>query len=195
MSFGALLAKRVAVPAEQVAALEGHYRLLVRWNRRLNLTTVIEVEEAVERHYAESLFLAARVEGASAVDVGSGAGFPGFPLAVAQPGMQVTLVEADQRKAAFLRECSDLAANVRVACRRGSELVERVDVVVGRAVVVDDLLEVAVRLARRVSFLVGGAEKERLEGDARLVGVVAERLPWGEARWLVTAAVRGEADD
>ncbi len=192
MQFGDLLRRRVAVSSEVAASLEAHYRLMLRWNRRLNLTTVTELEAAVERHYAESLFLAERVEGGSVYDVGSGAGFPGFPLAVFRPSMRVTLVESDQRKAAFLRESSDLAANVRVACVRGAELRERVDWVVGRAVRVEDLLEPAVRLASRIAFLVGVAEKDVLVGDRRLGAVSAVQLPWGEARWLVVGDVSRE---
>jgi 16S rRNA (guanine(527)-N(7))-methyltransferase RsmG len=196
MKFGELLRRRLEgimpVPAGVAEALEAHYELMLRWNRRLNLTTVTELGAAVERHYAESLFLAARVEGGTVCDVGSGAGFPGFPLAVFRPSLKVTLVESDQRKAAFLREASDLAANVRVACVRGAELRERVDWVVGRAVRVEDLMEPAVRLASRVAFLVGVAEKDALVGDGRLRGVSVEQLPWGEARWLVVGDVSRE---
>jgi 16S rRNA (guanine(527)-N(7))-methyltransferase RsmG len=193
MKFGELLRRRLEgimpVPAGVAEALEAHYELMLRWNRRLNLTTVTEVAAAVERHYAESLFLAARVEGGTVYDIGSGAGFPGFPLAVFRRSLKVTLVESDQRKAAFLREASDLAGNVRVACVRGRELRERMDWVVGRAVRVEDLMDPALRLALRVAFLVGVVEKDALVRDSRLEGISVEQLPWGEARWLVVGDV------
>lgn len=193
MTFGQALRGRLAglveISDRVVSVLEAHYQLLVRWNRRLNLTSVVELEAAVERHYSESLLLAARVGSGTVYDIGSGAGFPGFVVGAYCGGCRVTLVESDQRKAAFLREASDLVSNVRVACVRGSELLERVDWVVGRAVRIEDVLEVGLRLTSRIGVLVGETEKERLVGEARLQEVEAKRLPWGEARWLVVGSI------
>ncbi|MCX7603603.1 MAG: class I SAM-dependent methyltransferase, partial [Bryobacteraceae bacterium] len=121
------LAPAGSLAPEQVEALWRHYELLERWNARINLTRVIELEEAARFHYGESLFVAAHLpEGIRTVaDVGSGAGFPGFVIAVARPELEVTLIESDQRKAAFLREASDLAPNVRVVARRSREVTGR----------------------------------------------------------------------
>ncbi|GIU74476.1 MAG: hypothetical protein KatS3mg004_1563 [Bryobacteraceae bacterium] len=140
----------------QVEALWRHYELLARWNARMNLTRVVELEEAIRVHYVESLFVAAQLplETRSVADLGSGAGFPGFVVAVARPELQVTLIESDQRKAAFLREASDLAPNVRVVATRGREVAARFDVVLSRAVRADDVVELARRTARWV-MLVG----------------------------------------
>ncbi|GIU80586.1 MAG: hypothetical protein KatS3mg005_3824 [Bryobacteraceae bacterium] len=154
----------------QIRALWQHYELLRRWNARINLTRVIELEAAVRFHYAESLFVATRVppEVQSVVDVGSGAGFPGFVLAVARPELQVTLLESDQRKAAFLREASDFAPNVHVLARRSSEVEGRWDLAVSRAVRAEDVLEFARRSADRV-MLVGTelpAEESSEEWDS-----------------------------
>ena len=76
----------------QVAALEQHYGLLTRWNKVLNLTAVRSVEEAVERHYCESVFAAIHLPAGpiSVADVGSGAGFPGIPIAILRPDCLVT---------------------------------------------------------------------------------------------------------
>lgn len=140
----------------QVQALWRHYELLRLWNARINLTRVVELEAAVQFHYAESLFVATQIPQyiRSAVDVGSGAGFPGFVLAVAWPELQVTLLESDQRKAAFLREASDFAPNVRVLARRSGEVEGRWDLAVSRAVRGEDVLEFARRAAKWV-MLVG----------------------------------------
>lgn len=181
------------VSDEQIGILEEHFSLLLRWNRRLNLTTITDMEEAVERHYAESLFLAAHVSGGSVYDIGSGAGFPGFPIAVARPEARVSLVESDQRKAAFLREASDLVGNIRVICARGSDLAEPADWVVGRAVRLEDLLEPAARIAARIAVLVGVNEKDQLLLDNRVASCDLQQLPWGEARWLVTADLNRSA--
>jgi 16S rRNA (guanine527-N7)-methyltransferase len=78
----------------QWTALEMHFQLLQRWNKVLNLTRIERPEEAALRHYAESLFLAGHLPQGSLriVDVGSGPGFPGLPVAVVRPECSVTLV-------------------------------------------------------------------------------------------------------
>ena len=107
----------------EIEGLRAHYELLVHWNRRINLTSVREPREIVERHFGESLFLAARMpKVGSVVDVGSGAGFPGLPVAVVRRGLKVTLVESVGKKAAFLRECARDYGSVKVCgCRLSEE--------------------------------------------------------------------------
>src|SRR5881394_2420015 len=89
----------------QLNALCDHYRLLLSWNERLNLTRVVSAAEAARIHYVESLFLGAQLPPGALriVDVGSGAGFPGIPVAILRPECKVDLVESHQRKAVFLR--------------------------------------------------------------------------------------------
>ena len=151
---------------EQIAALEGHYETLVRWNRSLNLTSISGLEEAVERHYCESLFLAASLPPGPLriADIGSGAGFPGFPVAVVRPECSVTLVESHQRKAVFLREVSRALPNVRVLSKRAEALGAILKVVAANA----DLLTGAEEPPREMGF---GWERE-----------IA--LPWGRQRFL-----------
>src|ERR1035438_2527106 len=93
-------------------ALQRYLDLLLRWNARVNLTAVRDPEKIVTRHFGESLF-AARVllrgrEDAAAAstlaDVGSGAGFPGIPMKLFAPQLELTLIEAHNKKAVFLRE-------------------------------------------------------------------------------------------
>lgn len=193
MSFTAHLARRleglVPVPDDLAKVLERHYRLLLTWNRRLNLTRITDLASAVERHYAESLFLAAQITPGTVFDVGSGAGFPGFPVAAFHPRATVTLVESDQRKAAFLRETSDLLANIRVTCARSDQLAGECDWLIARAVRLEEVLEPALRLASRIALLVGASEEQQLRGHRLLANVSSSLLPWGDARWLVTAAV------
>ena len=75
---------------EEFPALRLHYELLQRWNQKLNLTRI----DSIERNYGESLFLAQHLPPGelSICDVGSGAGFPGFPVAVARPECRVALI-------------------------------------------------------------------------------------------------------
>jgi 16S rRNA (guanine(527)-N(7))-methyltransferase RsmG len=173
----------VSLTAAQIALLEAHYSLMVRWNKVLNLTRVEELEEAVEVHYAESLFLGAHLprEGIAIADVGSGAGFPGFPVAVLRPDCVVTLIESQQRKAVFLKEVSRGIGNVRIVAGRGEDVRERFDHVVSRAVSYEDLTGVLQKLALYADILTGGKEPPPALGFCWKHPVV---LPWGHGRFL-----------
>jgi len=83
-----------------------YIELLVRWNRTISLTTVSDPLEIVKFHFGESLFAASQFEMQKSrlADVGTGAGFPGLPLALAIPSLQVTLIESNAKKCAFLAE-------------------------------------------------------------------------------------------
>jgi 16S rRNA (guanine527-N7)-methyltransferase len=89
-----------------VARFEAYLSLLVKWNARINLTALREPEQIVRRHFAEGIFAAERVPAAvhTLLDYGSGAGFPGIPVAICRPHLAVTLAESQSKKAAFLRE-------------------------------------------------------------------------------------------
>lgn len=106
----------VTLAAEQVRLISIYIDLLQRWNVRINLTAVREPDAIVTRHFGESLFLAACLwprnrahvtspgSAPHALDLGSGAGFPGLPLKIYAPQLQLTLAESNQKKAAFLNE-------------------------------------------------------------------------------------------
>jgi 16S rRNA (guanine527-N7)-methyltransferase len=181
----ARLAGIVELSAEQVRLLEAHYRLLALWNRTLNLSAITGLEEAIERHYCESLFLGAHLPpGPLAIaDIGSGAGFPGFPVAVLRPDCSVTLIESHQRKAVFLREASRALAGVKVVAKRAEDVGDRFDVAISRAVSFRDLAPTLKMLAPSADLL-SGAERP----PARMGFEWKEpvRLPWGGARFLWT---------
>ncbi len=103
-----------------------YLRLLVRWNGTYNLTAVRDPQEMVTRHLLASLTLHPYLQGGSLADLGSGAGLPGIPLAMAQPQLQVTLVESNGKKARFLREALRTLGigNARVAESRAEALDE-----------------------------------------------------------------------
>src|ERR1700730_17812366 len=99
------------VPAALLPQLSTYLDLPLKWNARTNLTAIRDPEEIVRRHFGESLFAARHLDpatpgfGAGALlDVGSGAGFPGIPIALLRPGIQVTLAESQSKKSSFLRE-------------------------------------------------------------------------------------------
>jgi len=169
--------------ASEIALLEAHWELLQRWNKKLNLTTINDLRTAVERHYAESLFLGLHLPPGplQVVDIGSGPGFPGFPVAVLRPDCTVTLVESHQRKAVFLREACRKLLNVRVLAKRAEDVSEVFDMVVSRAVSYQDLEGNLRRLASQAMLLTG------LEAPPDSLGFVWEPpipLPWGMSRFL-----------
>ena len=94
---------------DHAAPLLAYLALLLRWNRAYNLTAIRDPQEMVAKHLLDSLAMHASVDaiaaaGGSLADLGTGAGLPGIPLAIAKPGLQVALVEANGKKARFLRE-------------------------------------------------------------------------------------------
>src|SRR5258708_11941645 len=98
-------------PATLVHQLSTYLDLLLKWNARTNLTAIRDREEIVRRHFGESLFAARHLNPTTPdpgpmtlLDFGSGAGFPGLPIALLRPHLQVTLAESQNKKATFLRE-------------------------------------------------------------------------------------------
>jgi len=168
---------------EQAEALESHYSLLVLWNRKLNLTAIRDLPEAVERHYCESIFLAAHLPAGSLriADVGSGAGFPGLPVAIYRPDCLVTLIESHQRKAVFLMEAARSLPNVRVLARRAELVEEEFDLAISRAVSYRDLIPSLSALAPAAALLSGA---EVPPGDMGFEWEVPVPSPWGKQRWL-----------
>ena len=120
----------------QIAALEAHLNLLFLWNQKINLTAIRDEAEAVRRHIAESLFLAAQLpaDPLTICDLGSGGGFPGIPVAIARPDCQVTLVESDVRKCVFLREAGRGLPNLKVLTARFEDASGGFDYLISRAV-------------------------------------------------------------
>jgi 16S rRNA (guanine527-N7)-methyltransferase len=173
----------------QIAHLYQHYDLLLRWNKRMNLTTVKPGPEMVIRHYCESLFFAAHLpadrERLSLLDLGAGPGFPGVPIAILEPEWRITLVEAGQRKAVFLRESTRHLGNVDVVAQRIEELSLHVDWVVSRAVGPQAVLQAVPRLARNIGLLLGENDFSSILNESRIAWAAPVRLPWGERRLCV----------
>ena len=164
----------------QVESLFLHYSELRRWNPRVSLVGPVGADVVVERHYGESLaalpFLSKRR--GVILDLGTGAGFPGFVLAVARPEMDVTLVEARGRKWSFLKAVCRAAAlsskclNVRVGAEPVAGLPQQIDWITARAVRFEDL-GLSVLLPRLVTggslLLWSGVESPALPSSLRIL--------------------------
>jgi len=99
----------LALPAGAAEQLLAYAELLTKWNRTYNLTAIRDPLEMVSRHLLDSLAVLPHLpmsDGAAIADVGSGAGLPGIPLAIARSEWRVTLNDSSQKKAAFLRQAA-----------------------------------------------------------------------------------------
>lgn len=129
------------------ARFETYLDLLLRWNAKTNLTAIRDTEGILTRHFAESIACARAIPSGiqTLLDFGSGAGFPGMPIALCRPDIQVTLAESQGKKAAFLREAARvLAIGIEVHGGRAEAISRTFDCVTLRAV---DRMEEAIRAA------------------------------------------------
>ncbi|HXP48216.1 MAG TPA: 16S rRNA (guanine(527)-N(7))-methyltransferase RsmG [Terriglobales bacterium] len=186
-----MLAPFLQLPPGPPAALDGaqleqvsaYLDLLLRWNARINLTAVRDPESIVTRHFGESFFAARQVlkkqEAAGsgqeagvgsqerAIDLGSGAGFPGLPLKIFAPGLALTLIESSQKKAVFLKEAVRTLAltGVDVFAGRAEDFAAAADLVTLRAVErYERALGAAARLVApggRLALLIGSPQAAR----------------------------------
>lgn len=91
----------------QISQFLKYYEILVEWNSFMNLTGITEYEEVIQKHFVDSLALGKAInvnEAESLIDIGTGAGFPGIPLKIAYPHLQVTLLDSLQKRIRFLNE-------------------------------------------------------------------------------------------
>ena len=161
-AIAGLLQPYLDMPAAILPQLSTYLDLLLKWNSRTNLTAIREPEEIVRRHFGESLFAARHVDPGmrTLLDFGSGAGFPGIPIALLRNDIAVTLAESQGKKASFLREAT---RTLGLTCQVWSARVEampdtaRFDTVTLRAV---DSMEAALaaaapRASRQLLLLTG----------------------------------------
>ncbi|HEV2021927.1 MAG TPA: 16S rRNA (guanine(527)-N(7))-methyltransferase RsmG [Terriglobales bacterium] len=145
---------------QQLAQVSTYLDLLLKWNARINLTSVRQPEEIVTRHFGESFFAARHLclsplvipskrdraeakeresrdlELSNLIDFGSGAGFPGLPIKLYAPALSVTLIESNQKKATFLREVirAITLTNIDVFAGRAEDCSQTAGIVTLRAV-------------------------------------------------------------
>ncbi len=169
----------VVVSANALERLVTYQELLLRWSRRINLTALRTPRRIVRQLFGESLYLTrVLVLHGRLLDVGTGAGFPGLALKMAVPSLELTLIEANRRKCAFLKEVVRACglAGVRVVSKRFHEWVAHAggyvaDVSTTRAVDVSaDFLELLARVTApdgRAVFYTTDAIARRIRSTAR----------------------------
>ena len=165
-----LLEPFIELDETRLRAISTYIDLLLKWNARINLTAIREPGEIVQRHFGESLFAARHLLEQklprTAIDLGSGAGFPGVPFALLAPEVHVTLVESQQKKATFLKELVHVLGlkNVKVFSDRAENYPAAADLVMLRAVEkFEQALLMAIRLTSAgggVALMIGSAQVE-----------------------------------
>jgi 16S rRNA (guanine527-N7)-methyltransferase len=198
--LNALLTEAGLAPldAAQTVRFEDYLSLLLRWNARVNLTSIRDEEGILKRHFVESIFCARALPAGitTLLDFGSGAGFPGIPIALCRPEIAVTLAESQGKKAAFLCEAVRvLGVTATVHSARAEALRTVFDCVVLRAV---DKMGVAVQAAAKLvrpggwlALMTTGKELEALQSAAGTEFAWAEPLPLpgGQDRLLALGAL------
>ncbi len=134
----------IPLTPKTLTAFDTYAALLLAWNKKINLTTIVVPQQIVEKHFLDSLSIFTELPSGctTIIDIGSGGGFPGLPIAIVRPDIQVTLVEATEKKASFLRTVISTLAlhNVTVHTGRAETIAhlpdmrEHFDVAVARAV-------------------------------------------------------------
>ena len=177
--------------AELPEKLHTYLTMLKDWNSRMDLTAVTDDEETVDKHFIDSLTVLKTGligEGASLIDVGTGAGFPGMVLAMARPDLKVTLLDAQQKRLNFLQAVAEAsgAENVRIVHARAedgarkNELRERFDIAAARALaplnVLCEYLLPYVRVDGRALCWKGPAVKDEAEAGRRAAHLLGGRL-------------------
>lgn len=170
-----LLAKNynIEVSQQQYQSLYSYATMLIDYNKKVNLTAIVEINEIFIKHFLDSLLvLDAVATSKTLADVGTGAGFPGMILALFLPKVEVTLIEPTHKRVVFLQQVQESLGlkNVTILEKRAEDLQdyrEYFDVVVSRAVArMDILLELCIPLVKKDGMFIalkGVHGKEELE--------------------------------
>jgi 16S rRNA (guanine527-N7)-methyltransferase len=195
--FGTRLSRRASraglvLGNDLVDRLETFYTLLSRWNQKINLTSLADPDEAIDRLILEPLLAAryVRPSAASLMDIGSGGGSPAIPLKLAMPRVRLVMVEVKTRKSAFLREAIRQLElqDAQVETARVEELLARPDLHEAFDVVTIRAVRVETRVLHTLqAFLAGGGQMLLFRGPSgpSAPAVVVPPLQWQNTHPLV----------
>ena len=173
--------------------------LLLRWNRRISLTTVMDPIEILRFHFGESLFAVSSVpiRHGRLADVGSGAGFPAIPIRMASKDLQLALIESNRKKSAFLAEVARelCLSGVVVHSERMEEMREedlKVDFITARAVAVDNLFlewsAAHLKATGKVALWLGREDSERVSQSATQEWRAPIKIPGTDRRVILVGS-------
>ena len=148
-----LASSGIRATGAQISQTIKYLSLLLKWNKSFNLVSTQDVNEILRKHFLDSLSINAYLSGRHIIDVGSGAGFPGIPLAIFNPDKQFTLIDSNGKKTRFLFQAkmtSELSSVEIKNCRVEHYQTERqIDMVVSRAV--SNLVDLVTKLRHLVT--------------------------------------------
>ena len=174
---------KIELSEEQLDQLQKYFELLVSWNEKINLTAITEPNEVAVKHFADSLSVFNYVDfqkGASVIDVGTGAGFPGLVLKIARPDIKLTLLDSLNKRLKFLDEVLNTlgleAELVHARAEEGGQIIdlrECYDFAVSRAVArLNVLCEYClpyVRLSGKFIAFKGGEADEEIKSASKAI--------------------------
>jgi 16S rRNA (guanine527-N7)-methyltransferase len=195
---------RITADDRQILLIQRYMKILRHWNEKLNLTAIRDPLEILYRHFCESMYaaIAVPVELGRLADIGSGAGFPGIPLKIVRPELELFLVDSNIKKGTFLAEVvRDLElANTRVLISRYEELSEELaplDFVCSRAVgEFGPFLHWAASeqlSARRTLLWIGGRDLEEARKSPQWEWQEPISVPQSLRRYLLVGTKKSEA--
>jgi 16S rRNA (guanine527-N7)-methyltransferase len=179
----------------QLEQISNYLALLVKWNAKANLTAIRNPEEMLHRHFGESLFTAIKLypsadsSGETLIDFGSGAGFPGIPIKILVPTLQVRLIESQNKKATFLREVIRTLGlkDIQVHLGRAEQSGLTAKLVTMRAVEkFEESLHTAASLVEnrgRLGLLIGAAQVEKAKA-------LSSSMRWSDAMMIPASEQR-----
>lgn len=178
----------IAINDEQLSQFETYARLLVDWNERMNLTSITDEEGIAVKHFLDSVLMIkyAEIKG-RVIDIGTGAGFPGVPLKIMRPDIELTLLDSLNKRLVFLDEvCREIGINAGLVHSRAEDgarqeaMREKYDLAVSRAVAaLPALCEYClpyVRVGGNFISMKGPDAPSEIEASKNALGILGGRL-------------------
>lgn len=175
----------VNITDEQAEKFYSYTNMLLEWNEKINLTAITELDDIIQKHFIDSLTIDKYVkENASIIDVGTGAGFPGIPLKIVRDDINVTLLDALNKRINFLNEVieQNKLTNIKTIHARAEEagknknIRESFDIATSRAVaplnVLVEYLLPLIKIGGRCICMKGSNTKEEIENSRKAISIL-----------------------